>query len=117
LRDFLTSPGLKFNAANSFGAHCSVSREAEAFRHHLQLGVYSLIPRCGDRRFVLELTMGFETRLTPLIRKTQPYAKRIAHNAIWVEPQLLAEIEYREKSAEGKVRHPFSKRPLAAAMR
>jgi bifunctional non-homologous end joining protein LigD len=24
-----------------------------------------------------------------------------------VEPQLLAEIEYRAKSAEGKVRHPF----------
>jgi hypothetical protein len=24
-----------------------------------------------------------------------------------VEPQLLAEIEYRAKSAEGEVRHPF----------
>ena len=45
--------------------------------------------------------------LTPLIRKTQPYAKRIAHKGIWVEPELLAEIEYRAKSAEGKVRHPF----------
>jgi bifunctional non-homologous end joining protein LigD len=48
-------------------------------------------------------------RLTPLIRKTQPYAKKIAHRGIWVEPQLLAEIEYRAKSAEGKVRHPFFK--------
>jgi bifunctional non-homologous end joining protein LigD len=48
-------------------------------------------------------------RLTPLIRKIQPYAKRIAHKGIWVEPQLLAEIEYRAKSAEGKVRHPFFK--------
>ncbi|MBR1271619.1 non-homologous end-joining DNA ligase [Bradyrhizobium sp. AUGA SZCCT0222] len=47
--------------------------------------------------------------LTPLIRKTQPYAKRIAHRGIWVEPQLMAEIEYRAKSAEGKVRHPFFK--------
>lgn len=46
-------------------------------------------------------------RLTPLIRKTQPYAKRIAHCGIWVEPKLLAEIEYRTKSAERKVRHPF----------
>jgi ATP-dependent DNA ligase len=26
-----------------------------------------------------------------------------------VEPKLLAEIEYRAKSAEGKVRHPFFK--------
>lgn len=48
-------------------------------------------------------------RLTPLIRETQPYSKRIAHKGIWVEPQLLAEIEYRAKSAEGKVRHPFFK--------
>ena len=35
--------------------------------------------------------------------------KRIAHKGIWVEPELLAEIEYRAKSAEGKVRHPFFK--------
>ena len=48
-------------------------------------------------------------RLKPLIRKTQPYSKRIAHEGIWVEPSLLAEIEYRAKSAEGKVRHPFFK--------
>ena len=33
----------------------------------------------------------------------------IAHKAIWVEPELLAEIEYRAMSAEGKVRHPFFK--------
>jgi bifunctional non-homologous end joining protein LigD len=48
-------------------------------------------------------------RLTPLIRETQPYSMRIAHKGIWVEPELLAEIEYRAKSAEGKVRHPFFK--------
>jgi bifunctional non-homologous end joining protein LigD len=48
-------------------------------------------------------------RLKPLIRKTQPYTKKIAHKGIWVEPELLAEIEYRAKSAEGKVRHPFFK--------
>jgi bifunctional non-homologous end joining protein LigD len=45
-----------------------------------------------------------QKRLQPLIRKTQPYAKRIAHKGVWVEPKLLAEIEYRAKSAEGKVR-------------
>ncbi|WP_164934208.1 non-homologous end-joining DNA ligase [Bradyrhizobium guangzhouense] len=50
-----------------------------------------------------------QKRLRPLIRKTQPYARRIAHKGIWVEPKLLAEIEYRAKSAEGKVRHPFFK--------
>jgi bifunctional non-homologous end joining protein LigD len=48
-------------------------------------------------------------RLKPLIRKTQPYTKRIAHKGFWVESTLMAEIEYRAKSAEGKVRHPFFK--------
>jgi bifunctional non-homologous end joining protein LigD len=48
-------------------------------------------------------------RLMPLIRKTQPYTKRIAHKGIWIEPELLAEIEYRAKGASGKVRHPFFK--------
>jgi bifunctional non-homologous end joining protein LigD len=50
-----------------------------------------------------------QARLKPLIRKTQPYARKIAHQGIWVEPSLLAEVEYRAKSAEGKVRHPFFK--------
>jgi bifunctional non-homologous end joining protein LigD len=44
-----------------------------------------------------------------MIRKTQLYAKRIAHKGIWVEPKLLVEIECRAKSAAGKVRHPFFK--------
>jgi ATP dependent DNA ligase C terminal region len=43
------------------------------------------------------------------VRNAQPYSKRIAHRGIWVEPKLLAEIEYRAKSAEGKVRHPVFK--------
>ena len=34
---------------------------------------------------------------------------KIPHKGIWVEPELLAEIRYRAKSAEGKVRHPFFK--------
>ena len=50
-----------------------------------------------------------QARLKPLIRKSQPYAKKIAHPGIWVEPSLLAEVEYRAKSAEGKLRHPFFK--------
>jgi bifunctional non-homologous end joining protein LigD len=58
---------------------------------------------------VKQSTTELRKRLTPLIRKTRPYAKRIAHKGIWVEPELLAEIEYRAKSAEGKVRHPLYK--------
>src|SRR6476620_5106345 len=60
-----------------------------------------------DHGFDKQSAADLRKRLTPLIRKTQPYSKRIAHKGIWVEPQLMAEIEYRAKSAEGKVRHPF----------
>lgn len=62
-----------------------------------------------DHGFDKASAADLQKRLKPLIRKTQPYAKRIAHKGIWVEPRLLAEIEYRAKSAEGKVRHPFFK--------
>lgn len=62
-----------------------------------------------DHGFDKTTAADLQKRLKPLIRKTQPYARRIAHKGIWVEPKLLAEIEYRAKSAEGKVRHPFFK--------
>jgi bifunctional non-homologous end joining protein LigD len=62
-----------------------------------------------DHGFDKSSTAELQARLKPLIRTTQPYAKKIAHSGIWVEPSLKAEIEYRAKSAEGKVRHPFFK--------
>lgn len=60
-----------------------------------------------DHGFDKASTAELRRRLEPLVRKTQPYAKRIAHKGVWVEPKLLADIEYRAKSAEGKVWHPF----------
>jgi bifunctional non-homologous end joining protein LigD len=62
-----------------------------------------------DHGFDTASAKDLQARLKPLIRKTQPYAKKIVHRGTWVEPSLLAEIEYRAKSAEGKVRHPFFK--------
>jgi bifunctional non-homologous end joining protein LigD len=62
-----------------------------------------------DHGFDTASVRDLQARLKPLFRQTQPYAKRIAHKGVWVEPSLLAEIEYRAKSAEGKVRHPFFK--------
>ncbi len=62
-----------------------------------------------DHGFDSASAKDLQAKLKPLIRKTQPYTNRIAHRGIWVEPSLLAEIEYRGKSAEGKVRHPFFK--------
>ena len=55
-----------------------------------------------DHGFDKAIAADLQKRLKPLIRKTQPYAKRIAHKGVWVEPKLLAEIEYRAKSAGGK---------------
>ncbi len=62
-----------------------------------------------DHGFDTESAKVLQARLKPLIRETQPYAKKIAHPGIWVEPSILAEVEHRTKSAEGKVRHPFFK--------
>jgi bifunctional non-homologous end joining protein LigD len=62
-----------------------------------------------DHGFDLASAKDLQARLAPLISKRQPFSKRIAHRGIWVEPSLLAEIEYRANSAEGKVRHPVVK--------
>jgi bifunctional non-homologous end joining protein LigD len=80
-------------------------------------GIYLARRKGDDLIYAGKVDHGFDkasaadlrARLTRLIRKTQPYSKRIAHKGVWVEPELLAEIEYRAKSAEGKVRHPFFK--------
>ena len=80
-------------------------------------GVYLARRKGADLIYAGKVDHGFDKasaadlqkRLQPLIRKTQPYTKRIAHKGVWVEPELLAEVEYRAKSAEGKVRHPFFK--------
>jgi bifunctional non-homologous end joining protein LigD len=45
-------------------------------------------------------------RLKPLARGTSPFAgRRGPRKANWVAPRLLAEIEFRELTAEGMVRH------------
>lgn len=62
-----------------------------------------------DHGFDAASAKELQAKLKPLIRKTQPYSKKISHRGIWVEPELMAEIEYRAKSAEGKVRPPFFK--------
>jgi bifunctional non-homologous end joining protein LigD len=49
-------------------------------------------------------------RLAPLIQKSQAFSQKIKKaNAVWVKPSLAAEVEYRAKSAEGKLRHPIFK--------
>jgi bifunctional non-homologous end joining protein LigD len=62
-----------------------------------------------DHGFDIDTAKELRARFKSLIRKTQPYAEKIAHRGFWVELSLLAEIEYRAKSAEGKVRNPVFK--------
>ena len=74
-----------------------------SFRCDAEFGRYRRIADMGHAELIAAQAV------TPLIRKSQPYNKRTASKGIWVEPELLAKIEYRAKSAEGKVRHPFFK--------
>jgi bifunctional non-homologous end joining protein LigD len=49
-------------------------------------------------------------RLAPLVQKDAAFSRKIKKpNAVWVKPALLAEVEYRAKSAERKLRHPSFK--------
>jgi bifunctional non-homologous end joining protein LigD len=58
-----------------------------------------------DHGFDTQSAKALRARLTPLIRKSQPYSKRIAHRGIWVEPQLLAEIEACPSYRVGRTSH------------
>jgi bifunctional non-homologous end joining protein LigD len=63
-------------------------------------GLYLGRRKGGDLIYAGKVDHGFDknrakelrARLTPLIRKTQPYTKRIAHRGIWVVPSWLRTI-------------------------
>jgi bifunctional non-homologous end joining protein LigD len=68
----------------------------------------------GELRYAGKVGTGFSDRdldellerLRPLARETNPFAgRRGPRGADFVEPQLVAEIEFRELTAEGMVRH------------
>jgi bifunctional non-homologous end joining protein LigD len=52
-----------------------------------------------DHGFDKASAADLQKRLKPLIRKTQPYAKRIAHKGIWVEPKLGSSTEQSPRKA------------------
>lgn len=63
-----------------------------------------------EHGFTRESTSDVRKRLQPLIQRAQAFSQKVKKpKAVWVKPSLLAEIEYRAKSAEGKLRHPFFK--------
>jgi bifunctional non-homologous end joining protein LigD len=68
----------------------------------------------GELRYAGKVGTGFSERdldqllerLAPLARETNPFANRRGpRKAKFVEPRLVAEIEFRELTAEGMVRH------------
>jgi bifunctional non-homologous end joining protein LigD len=68
----------------------------------------------GELRYAGKVGTGFSDRdldelgkrLTPLARETNPFAaRRGPRKANFVEPRLVAEIEFRELTADGMVRH------------
>jgi bifunctional non-homologous end joining protein LigD len=63
-----------------------------------------------DLGFTPEVITDIRHRLAPLIQNAQALSKKIKKpDAVWVSPEMLAEIEYRAKSDEGKLRHPSFK--------
>jgi bifunctional non-homologous end joining protein LigD len=49
-------------------------------------------------------------RLTPLVQTAQALSRKIKKpQAVWVKPSLLAEVAYRTRSANGKLRQPTLK--------
>ncbi|WP_286144415.1 DNA ligase [Bradyrhizobium sp. NFR13] len=63
-----------------------------------------------DHGFTPGTVTDVRKRLSPLVQNAQAYSQKIKKpHAIWVRPSLSAEVEYRAKSAEGKLRHPVFK--------
>jgi hypothetical protein len=67
------------------------------------------MPARFDHGFDSASAKDLQARLKPLIRTTQPRAKKIAHRGIWVEPSLLAEIEYAPSPRRAKCGIRFSR--------
>ncbi len=54
-------------------------------------------------------TRALRAKLDRLKRVKHPFSERIPNRGTWAEPKLLAEIEYRARSANGRLRHPVFK--------
>jgi bifunctional non-homologous end joining protein LigD len=67
----------------------------------------------GELRYAGKVGTGFSERdlaellqrLRPLARKSNPFGRRGPKGASYVEPVLVAEVEYRELTQEGLIRH------------
>ncbi|TFD65342.1 non-homologous end-joining DNA ligase [Cryobacterium ruanii] len=75
------------------------------------------VPTEGGLRYVGRVGTGFgerdladiRSRLTRLVRKTTPFSdipSTDAHGAVWTRPTLVAEVEFAEWTATGRLRQP-----------
>jgi bifunctional non-homologous end joining protein LigD len=63
-----------------------------------------------DHGFSRDQVVDLQAKFKKLVQKSRAYTIKVSKpKAIWLKPILLAEIEYRAKSAHGKVRHPAFK--------
>ena len=77
------------------------------------LGYFDRAGDDGALRYAGKVGTGFSDkdlddlaeRLAPLERKTSPFAGKVPGKPRFAEPELVAEIEFRELTAEGMVRH------------
>jgi hypothetical protein len=76
----------------------SITKEYELDSHHVRLLTKACEAWDRSERAREALAKHGMRRLKPLIRKTQPYTKRVAHRGIWVEPELFAEIDQAKRS-------------------
>jgi len=71
----------------------------------------------GELRYAGRVGTGFtdamlddlRTRLAPLESDRNPFGRRGPRGAVWVEPTLLAEVEFTEWTSDGMLRHPSFK--------
>lgn len=71
----------------------------------------------GRLRFVGGVGTGFTdaeldrlaAELRPTVTRTSPFAERLPGRAVFVHPTLVVDVEYRERTKEGILRHPSYK--------
>jgi bifunctional non-homologous end joining protein LigD len=80
----------------------------------LLLGYHDLgTPGANELRYAGKVGTGFSDRdleellerLVPLARKSNPFGRKGPKGANYVEPRLVAEVEYRELTHDGLIRH------------
>jgi bifunctional non-homologous end joining protein LigD len=89
-----TAPG---GARNHFGALLVGAWDGDRLRYAGKVGT----------GFTERTLADLMRRFRPLVRATSPFAERVREpHATWVEPVLVAQLAFTERTPDGKLRHP-----------